>query len=70
MPVYEYACRNCGKKFEIFAKSFEALANANLTDQVRERVCECGAIARLIVSPATVVLKGDGWAKKSRQKQK
>jgi putative FmdB family regulatory protein len=55
MPVYEYACRNCGKRFEIFAPM-------GTVGKVRE--CSCGALARMVISAATVVLKGDGWATK------
>ncbi len=52
MPIYEYECLDCGKKFEIFQKmSEEPLKECN--------VCE-GRLNRLI-SRCSFQLKGTGW---------
>ncbi len=55
MPIYEYECRNCGRRFEKLVKS-------------GEKVCppcpDCGSKkCRRIISPAGFVLKGSGWYK-------
>lgn len=52
MPLYEYACRNCGKKFEVIQK----FSDEPLT--IHE---ECGgAVERLLSAPA-LQFKGTGW---------
>lgn len=32
MPIFEYKCNNCGKKFEIFHKSFNKLEEIKCPD--------------------------------------
>ena len=52
MPLYEYECSSCGKRFEVIQKfSDEPLS-----------VCKfCGeSVSRLISSPA-IQFKGTGW---------
>lgn len=52
MPIYEYECLDCGKKFEIFQKISE--------QPLKEcRVCQ-GRLNRLI-SMCSFQLKGTGW---------
>jgi putative FmdB family regulatory protein len=52
MPIYEYECLDCGKKFEIFQKMSEGpLKECN--------VCR-GRLNRLI-SLCSFQLKGTGW---------
>ena len=52
MPIYEYECLDCGKKFEIFQKMSE--------EPLKEcKVCE-GHLNRLI-SLCSFQLKGTGW---------
>jgi putative FmdB family regulatory protein len=52
MPIYEYECFDCGKRFEIFQKmSEEPLKECN--------VCK-GRLNRLI-SQCSFQLKGTGW---------
>lgn len=55
MPIYEYACENCGKTHEVFLqRTMNALP------------CTCpdcrGALKKLI-SNTSFVLKGTGWYK-------
>ena len=53
MPIYEYACPDCGHVFENWLKLSETTENA---------VCpKCGSRAQRIVSHTSFVLKGGGW---------
>ncbi len=52
MPIYEYVCNDCGKKFELI----ENFHND------KEKDCEyCSGKARRVVSQSSFVLKGTGW---------
>ncbi len=53
MPTYDYACNNCGHRFE----KFQSFSENNLT------ICpECGVEAlRKVFSPSGIVFKGSGW---------
>ena len=52
MPIYEYKCRKCGEKFEVFQKITD--------DEVKScRVCD-GHVEKLI-SLSAFHLKGSGW---------
>jgi putative FmdB family regulatory protein len=53
MPMYEYKCANCGKRFELIQK----FSDAPLT--VHEE-CGSGPVERLISAPA-LQFKGTGW---------
>jgi putative FmdB family regulatory protein len=53
MPLYEYKCANCGKKFEVIQK----FSDAPLT--VHEE-CGSGPVERLI-SVSALQFKGSGW---------
>ncbi len=53
MPMYEYLCANCGKRFELIQK----FVDAPLT--VHEE-CGGGPVERLISAPA-LQFKGTGW---------
>ena len=52
MPIYEYECSSCGKRFEIFQK----ISEKPLTEC---RVCK-GRLHKLI-SNCSFQLKGTGW---------
>ncbi|HVN96278.1 MAG TPA: zinc ribbon domain-containing protein [Syntrophorhabdaceae bacterium] len=52
MPIYEYQCSGCGKRFEIFQK----ISEKPLTEC---RVCK-GKLTKLI-SNCAFHLKGSGW---------
>jgi putative FmdB family regulatory protein len=52
MPIYEYECADCGKKFEIFQKiSEEPLKDCN----------DCGGRLHRLISMCSFQLKGTGW---------
>jgi putative FmdB family regulatory protein len=52
MPLYEYACRRCGKTFEVIQK----FSDTPLT--VHE---ECGGEVERLLSPPALQFKGSGW---------
>ena len=52
MPIYEYECLDCGKKFEIFQKMSE--------EPLKECKACAGRLNRLI-SRCSFQLKGTGW---------
>lgn len=53
MPLYEYQCDACGKRFEVIQK---------FSDQPAETctICGKGPVHRLLSSPA-IHFKGSGW---------
>ena len=52
MPIYEYECLDCGKKFEIFQK----ISEDPLT------VCrDCKGRVNRLISMCSFQLKGTGW---------
>jgi putative FmdB family regulatory protein len=52
MPTYEYACTNCGNRFEVFQRIEE--------DPLR--ICDvCGGPLRKVFHPAGIVFKGSGF---------
>jgi putative FmdB family regulatory protein len=54
MPTYEYLCKSCGHRFEIWQK----MSDEPLT------VCPaCGDDIRRVVFPAGIVFKGSGFYK-------
>jgi putative FmdB family regulatory protein len=61
MPTYEYACTDCGYRFEVFRR----IGDDPMT------VCEvCGGLLRKVFHPAGIVFKGSGfYATDSRPKK-
>jgi putative FmdB family regulatory protein len=54
MPTYEYACPQCGNRFEIFQR---------IGDEPL-RICDvCGGDLRKVFHPAGIVFKGSGFYK-------
>jgi putative FmdB family regulatory protein len=53
MPLYEYQCEACGKRFEVIQKFSDPHADTC-------RVCGKGPVQRLMSSPA-IQFKGTGW---------
>lgn len=52
MPLYEYKCTKCKKKYEL-------LHGYNV-----EPVCEkCGRKLKRLISQTSFILKGDGWTR-------
>jgi putative FmdB family regulatory protein len=52
MPTYEYACTNCGNRFDVFQR----------IDEDTLRICDvCGGTLRKVFHPAGIVFKGSGF---------
>ncbi len=51
MPLYEYECAACGKRFELLQK-FSDPSTAT---------CACGGAAQRQLSAAAIQFKGSGW---------
>ena len=52
MPIYEYQCENCSRRFEVMQRMTEPLV----------ATCEqCGGLVRRLISQTSFVLKGGGW---------
>ncbi|MGD9852913.1 MAG: FmdB family zinc ribbon protein [Nitrospirales bacterium] len=56
MPIYEYECTSCGKRFEIKQK----MSDPTITtcDQFS---CEKAQPVTKIISPPAIMFKGSGW---------
>ncbi len=53
MPIYEYECSNCGKRFE----KLQSITAESLTECVN---CGGGPIRR-VMQPVGIIFKGSGW---------
>ncbi len=53
MPIYEYECRACGRRFEVLQK----------VDSDPIEVCSCGVKGKLrkLLSAPMIQFKGSGW---------
>lgn len=54
MPTYDYACKDCGHRFE----AFQSMSDAALTTCPK---CERESLQRLIGAGAGLVFKGSGY---------
>ncbi|HTE49355.1 MAG TPA: zinc ribbon domain-containing protein [Kofleriaceae bacterium] len=55
MPIYEYACRKCGKTFEYMQR---------MSDPVKRKCEACGGLTLdRVISQTSFQLKGSGWYK-------
>ena len=54
MPIYEYQCTKCGKRFEYMQK---------MSDAPMKKCEACGGKLERLISPAGFQLKGTGWYK-------
>lgn len=52
MPIYEYACTECGHRFEKRQK---------FSDEPVSECPECGSQVRRVLHPAGIIFKGSGW---------
>lgn len=52
MPLYEYQCGGCGKRFELLQK---------FSDSVTSPCPACGASAPRVLSVSAIQFKGSGW---------
>lgn len=52
MPLYEYECDACRRRFEVIQK---------FSDELRTTCEECGGHLRKLVSSPAIQFKGSGW---------
>jgi putative FmdB family regulatory protein len=52
MPIYEYLCETCGKKFEVLQK---------FSDEPLLIHPECGGKVEKLISTSALQFKGSGW---------
>jgi putative FmdB family regulatory protein len=52
MPIYEYLCRSCGKKFEVLQR---------FSDEPLLIHPECGGSVDKLISTSALQFKGSGW---------
>jgi putative FmdB family regulatory protein len=52
MPIYEYLCQTCGKKFEVLQK---------FSDEPLHVHEECGGNVDKLISTSALQFKGSGW---------
>src|SRR5579862_4499888 len=52
MPIYEYLCQSCGKKFEVLQK---------FSDEPLQIHPECGGKVDKLISTSALQFKGSGW---------
>jgi putative FmdB family regulatory protein len=52
MPIYEYACEDCGKLCEVIQK---------VTDEPISTCQECSGQMHKLISQTSFILKGAGW---------
>jgi putative FmdB family regulatory protein len=52
MPLYEYECKKCKRRFERIQK---------FSDPPVRKCPECGGSVERLLSPAAVQFKGSGW---------
>lgn len=52
MPIYEYLCQSCGKKFEVLQK---------FSDEPLRTHEECGGQVERLISASALQFKGSGW---------
>lgn len=52
MPIYEYECRQCGKRSELLQR---------MDDPPMAACPECGGEVRKMISAPAVQFKGSGW---------
>lgn len=54
MPLYEYACQDCGHRFEV---------RQSIRDEPLTTCPRCGGSIRRVVQPVGIVFKGSGFYK-------
>ncbi len=52
MPIYEYLCQSCGRRFEVKQK---------LSDPPISCCVHCGMAVTKVISPPAIMFKGSGW---------
>jgi putative FmdB family regulatory protein len=52
MPIYEYQCESCSRRFEVMQR---------MTEPLLATCDKCGGHVRRLISQTSFVLKGGGW---------
>jgi putative FmdB family regulatory protein len=52
VPTYEYQCTECGREFEV---------RQRISESPLTRCEKCGGAVKRLISPASFILKGEGW---------
>ncbi len=52
MPIYEYECENCGRRYEVWQK---------ITDPPLTTCEACKGKLNKLISQSSFILKGSGW---------
>ncbi|MBI4459675.1 MAG: zinc ribbon domain-containing protein [Acidobacteria bacterium] len=52
MPLYEYECSACGRRFELLQK---------FSDEPAKVCIQCGGPVNRLISPSALQFKGSGW---------
>ena len=52
MPIYEYECEQCGRRYEVWQK---------ITDDPLTTCEACKGKLRKLISQSSFILKGSGW---------
>ncbi len=52
MPIYEYECENCGRRYEVWQK---------ITDEPLTTCEVCKGRLHKLISQSSFILKGSGW---------
>jgi putative FmdB family regulatory protein len=52
MPLYDYACMDCGHRFE---------ARQSFSDDPLTDCPECNGHIRRVIHPSGIIFKGSGW---------
>jgi len=52
MPTYEYECKDCGHRFEVFQR---------ITDDPISACGKCGGQVRRVLFPVGILFKGSGF---------
>jgi putative FmdB family regulatory protein len=61
MPTYEYECKKCGNRFEVFQ---------SMSDEPIKKCPECGKqVRRLVSGGAGVIFKGSGFYVTDKQEK-
>lgn len=52
MPIYEYECQSCGRRFELLQ---------HFSDDPVETCPECNGAVRRLIQPVGIIFKGSGF---------
>ncbi len=52
MPIYEYECSHCRRRFEV---------RQSFSDEAATECPECGVLARRLFHPVGIIFKGSGF---------